>query len=1085
MKRQIGIRLILVLLHLCCQEQHFAQEAEERDIERAQQILDSVFAKHSTTVEQNQLPFIVVEAMREGLGTEHPLTLRAMGNAASWLREQGAYGKAHGLWAEIVAIQRRNLGVESPDTLTSMLHLAQTLFHQDELSAARQLQEEVLEIRRNLLGSEDPQTLNAQNNLAGTIKAQGDLTTARRLQEETLATRRRVLGPEHPDTLNSLHNLAATLRAQGHSSAARRLQEEVLQRSQQSLGASHPRTISALNNLADTLAAEGDLAGAQVQQEIVLELSRQAYGREHPSTLVAMNNLAETLRAQGNMAAAREYQERILDVRKRILGLESPDTLIAMNNLAGTLLAQGDLSAARQLFEDSLEIRRRLQGSEHPATLALLSNLAATLAAQGELGKAQRLQEKLFESYRQNQGPDELLAIEALSNVAVTLLRQGDLTAARDNFEKALKAFRRKLGIDHPKTLTAMHNLAWALQELGKLNSAQRLYEQIVEIRSNIRGVDSPPDTLQEAETLFRLGEIYRDTRSTEQASQYFLAAIEALDRQAIRLDPTEDLKIRLRGRYERFYRAVISYFLELHQPDEALHVLERYRARSLLALLRQKNVLENGGALSDVDARTKELARHYDAVIRNLERLDSSTSQTERRSLEVERDRLLRELKASRGQHSPPDSLLTKTLRVDEIYRHLDPGTVMLAYNLTESEVNVFVLTGPDSIETHSLSVSATDLGSQIVNFFHLLHSDEEETILAGMGPETDGRDARTRLGMWFFEKLMAPASKKLNSARRVLILPDGPLHYLPFNAIVRSAPDDPRGWQYLVEWKPIHIAQSATVYAELQKRRRSPTTEGESPPRTLVALGDPSYPPPRENKPTETAQEEERMASLPMAVRSAENRRLFELTRLPNTHREVTEIGRLFADAEIPARTYLGADATEERAKAELSQARYIHLAAHGLADPDIPDHSFIALTIPEGLPEDRDNGILQGWEIMDTLQLDADLVVLSACATAFGPNRGGEGLMSLSRAFQIAGARTVAASLWPVADDSTAELMIRFYRHLLDGMTKDEAMRAAQMELIATPIEYTNTEGETVVGDFRAPYHWAAFQLIGDWK
>ncbi len=90
-----------------------------------------------------------------------------------------------------------------------------------------------------------------------------------------------------------------------------------------------------------------------------------------------------------------------------------------------------------------------------------------------------------------------------------------------------------------------------------------------------------------------------------------------------------------------------------------------------------------------------------------------------------------------------------------------------------------------------------------------------------------------------------------------------------------------------------------------------------------------------------------------------------------------------------------------------------------------------------------------------------------------------------MSLSRAFQIAGARTVAASLWPVADDSTAELMIRFYRHLLDGQPKDEALRAAQMELIAGPIEFVNADGETVTRDFSAPYHWAAFQLIGDWQ
>lgn len=141
--------------------------------------------------------------------------------------------------------------------------------------------------------------------------------------------------------------------------------------------------------------------------------------------------------------------------------------------------------------------------------------------------------------------------------------------------------------------------------------------------------------------------------------------------------------------------------------------------------------------------------------------------------------------------------------------------------------------------------------------------------------------------------------------------------------------------------------------------------------------------------------------------------------------------------------------------------------------------------ALSIPEGLPPERENGLLQAWEIVDQLRLDADLVVLSACVTAFGPVQAGEGLMSLSRAFQVAGARTVAASLWPVADASTAELMIRFYGHLLAGVPKDEALRAAQLEFIRGRVSVPDGKGGTEEKDFSSPYYWAPFQLIGDWR
>ena len=147
--------------------------------------------------------------------------------------------------------------------------------------------------------------------------------------------------------------------------------------------------------------------------------------------------------------------------------------------------------------------------------------------------------------------------------------------------------------------------------------------------------------------------------------------------------------------------------------------------------------------------------------------------------------------------------------------------------------------------------------------------------------------------------------------------------------------------------------------------------------------------------------------------------------------------------------------------------------------------PLDSFIALTIPEQHSGERDNGLLQAWEILERVRLDADLVVLSACETAVGQEQGHEGLIGLTRAFQYAGARTVAATLWSVFDQTTAELMIRFYRHLRDGKPKDVALQAAQIELIRGPIEVRDKAGQMVERDASAPYFWAAFQIIGDWQ
>jgi CHAT domain-containing protein len=173
------------------------------------------------------------------------------------------------------------------------------------------------------------------------------------------------------------------------------------------------------------------------------------------------------------------------------------------------------------------------------------------------------------------------------------------------------------------------------------------------------------------------------------------------------------------------------------------------------------------------------------------------------------------------------------------------------------------------------------------------------------------------------------------------------------------------------------------------------------------------------------------------------------------------------------------VGEEATEEQAKAIGKDVHYIHFATHGFLDERFPLNSALALTMPERPGVGQDNGLLQAWEIFERLRINADLVVLSACETALGKEMGGEGLVGLTRAFQYAGARSIVASLWNVADETTPELMKRFYTYLKAGRTKDEALRAAQIDLI-------HGLGDAAANlDASHPFHWAAFQLIGDWK
>jgi len=295
-------------------------------------------------------------------------------------------------------------------------------------------------------------------------------------------------------------------------------------------------------------------------------------------------------------------------------------------------------------------------------------------------------------------------------------------------------------------------------------------------------------------------------------------------------------------------------------------------------------------------------------------------------------------------------------------------------------------------------------------------------------------------------YKDLLGPAESRIDAARRLLLSPDGPLHTLPFAALVRKG-------RWLAEQKPIHSVLSATLYAEIRKSRHS----AEGTPATLAAFGDPLYPP----------LESGHLAAADPDVRTAVVRGL-SLTPLPSTRDEVRGIAALFPEA----RTFLGAEATEERAKSIGKGTRYLHFACHGLLDERLPLNSALALTMPEHPEDGRQNGLLQAWEIFDSVRIDAELVTLSSCDSALGEEMGGEGLIGLTRAFQYAGARSVVASLWSVEDSSTSELMKRFYGYLKQGRTKDEALRAAQADLIHSP-------------GLSHPYQWAAFQLSVDWR
>ncbi len=311
------------------------------------------------------------------------------------------------------------------------------------------------------------------------------------------------------------------------------------------------------------------------------------------------------------------------------------------------------------------------------------------------------------------------------------------------------------------------------------------------------------------------------------------------------------------------------------------------------------------------------------------------------------------------------------------------------------------------------------------------------------------------------------------LRGKRRLLVLPDGALALVPFDLLI-----DPTDQQALHETRVVRTAPSLRYLAA-----RSAEAE---PTRGLFAVADPQF---RGAPATPGAAPE---AAPDAALRSLGPVRS-SIAPLPATRTEVASIGTLFGDE--PVDVLLGSAARESTFKErDLAPYRFVHLATHGILGGDLPGIAEPALVLAEERGED---GFLLASEAM-RLDLRAELTVLSACKTGTGELVSGEGVMGMSRAFLLAGSRSVLVSLWEVDSKATEALMVAFYRRLRAGAPAAEALRDAKHELrdgtrhrpggAADPGSASARRGLVVTKDVTPandtshPFYWAAFVLVG---
>ena len=703
-----------------------------------------------------------------------------------------------------------------------------------------------------------------------------------------------------------------------------------------------------------------------------------------------------------------------------------------MRNLAGVARERGDLALAQDLAQRALA-RYEKRGQDSLEVAAALSDLGVIALDRDDKQAALAFHTRAL-ALRTRLAPDSLVVANTMNNLGEVARLTGDLPRAKELHASALR-IREKIAPGRLDVAASLSNLARVAEDQREPQTAEGLYARALPLYKALA-----PGSAGEARTYYRLGVISRGATRPVDAARYFGLAIDALESQVGRLGGAEEIRSGFAAERVSYYREYAEVLAGLDQTSRAFDVVERSRARSLLAMLAERDLSFASDVSPEFERERKRVATEYDRTQSAMAGLDPAKDSSELTRLRLRLNELRdqREANARRArQASPRFAALRYPQPLDAAgtRRALDPGTVLLSYSVGEHRTILFVVQPPQrlvasapGVSVFTIPVGADALREQVKAFRNLIQrqSGSGENAIAAL--RTQGRT--------LFETLVKPAEQLIAGASRVVISPDDVLHTLPFGALVlpprASRAETSR---YFIEWKPLHNVISGTVYAELKKTRR--TTSASARP-TVVAFADPSYGS-ADGKGTDAAID----PGLRALVRSG-----YTFEPLPASRAEVSGIVKLYGDSAV---SYIGPAATEERAKSIGRSPRYVHFATHGVLDEELPLNSGLVLSLRNKPAEGQDNGLLQAWEIFEQVLLDADLVTLSACESALGKELGGEGLVSLTRAFQYAGARSVMASLWSVADESTADLMTRFYGYLKTGKTKDAALRAAQLDLI----------------------------------
>lgn len=812
-------------------------------------------------------------------------------------------------------------------------------------------------------------------------------------------------------------------------------------------------------NLAQNAMAMGDVVAGIDYYQQALKIDIHNFGPEHRWVAEDYFNLANCYNLIGSYDKAIRYAQKSVDMLRASYGDEDLKVAMAMNALAKAYTSIEDYEKAQVHFSDALQVYTKvaddfqvydaITGKAH-----LLNSLGTVMLAKEMYGRAIDYHQEALQIFTGLQDQQKAAIGDTQMFLATAYLKKKDAATAQRYLSDALQNYAQSVGLQHPVVAEAKNLMGDAHLQVLEYDRALEAYQEALtcfspqydvgalsalpdknELRLNTRLISSLEKKAHALRTRFNQS---RNPEDLHLALSNLAFAAELVDSMRVVYVQQGSTHNSLRD-HLTVYEEAMGVARQLYEIEKdaalletAFYMSERSKSLQLLAALREGEARKFSAVPDSVLQQEKKLMvelAHYESM-----------AQENGEAQEQWRD------KAFRVKQSYDSLLKNMALQYPDYhalkYQAEVVSIAQLQDNiLADDEVLLSYLYGDSSIFLMAVSEKSVQL----------------QEIPLGLELESQIESLRDALAYKLpIDNFMEPArqlhQKLLGevefSAKKLLIIPDGLLSYLPFEVLLTSEVEEVASFRmlpYLTKTHQINYQYSATLMQEQRQRSRE-TAE-----MNYLAFA------PDFNQPLNI------LASAETNGLAPEDTVRGQLSELRGTRREVQEIDRWMS-----GKFFEGEQASEENFKELSGRYKVLHLATHAIVDDQYPMNSRLLFTPSADSLED---GNLYAWELYG-LQLEADMVVLSACNTGYGKIQRGEGVMSLGRAFAYAGCPSVVMSLWPAQDQATADLMGYFYEAIADGMEKDEAMQAARLRYLE--------EADDLLSH---PFYWAGFVVQGE--